>query len=613
MTPGGLTPPLGPNTAAQRGRASPARVRCSDSLPGVRTPLRPAWLGLLLTACSSNGADTTSGLDTSSSDPGTSFPSSGAATALPTSTDGTGTPTSTDATGTSTAMTASSGEPVTSTDPGTSTDLGSTGTDSSSTDSSSTDSSSSEPSTTGTDTSASSSSSGGVDCGDGILGPGEGCDDGNADNTDGCTELCTLPVCGDGFVQPGNGELCDDGVDNDDSAACLASCKPAKCGDGLVWVGVEACDDANADETDACTAACKAPTCMDGKKNGGETGLDCGGPTCSACPMLLLLGGNATKMLGARYDGFAWTSADIAAPAVDPVDITVTSEGVGVGVFRYTKLNDPKDQQLQHVLYKNGAWTAPTAIGPTLTRAAPTLSTADKGAHLVFQGTNFQFYYAGFSGAVWGPAAEMLGSFGPGPGSVATLGADAVYVFHDGAQNNNLNSRVRNPVWQPQQLIDTQTSFTDPPVLVAPGGMLELLEVHTLNANDQIRFSVRKAGVWSATANLVGAITPHPPALAALPGGKVILAMRAADSRIYTTTYDPGANLWSGLAVVNVNPISDRPPAVAAGIPGAEVELVYLDSATKTPRHVRLNKGSWSAPAVAGPTALDNVAIATGP
>jgi cysteine-rich repeat protein len=49
----------------------------------------------------------------------------------------------------------------------------------------------------------------------------EACDDGNRSNTDGCTNNCSLPACGDGFVQAG--ETCDDGnkVNGD---GCNASC-----------------------------------------------------------------------------------------------------------------------------------------------------------------------------------------------------------------------------------------------------------------------------------------------------------------------------------------------------------------------------------------------------
>jgi cysteine-rich repeat protein len=42
----------------------------------------------------------------------------------------------------------------------------------------------------------------------------EQCDDGNQVNTDACTRLCKSAACGDGIVQPGNGETCDDGNQN---------------------------------------------------------------------------------------------------------------------------------------------------------------------------------------------------------------------------------------------------------------------------------------------------------------------------------------------------------------------------------------------------------------
>ena len=38
----------------------------------------------------------------------------------------------------------------------------------------------------------------------------EACDDAqNGNNDDGCTDICTIPTCGDGLFQPsGNGEQC---------------------------------------------------------------------------------------------------------------------------------------------------------------------------------------------------------------------------------------------------------------------------------------------------------------------------------------------------------------------------------------------------------------------
>jgi cysteine-rich repeat protein len=46
-------------------------------------------------------------------------------------------------------------------------------------------------------------------CGDGAVGPGEECDDGNAIDGDGCDSNCTVTACGNGIVTAG--EQCDDG------------------------------------------------------------------------------------------------------------------------------------------------------------------------------------------------------------------------------------------------------------------------------------------------------------------------------------------------------------------------------------------------------------------
>src|SRR5262245_27609833 len=97
-----------------------------------------------------------------------------------------------------------------------------------------------------------------VVCGDGVTGPGEGCDDGNAVETDGCTSHCALPTCGDGIVYPD--EACDDG-NTDETDACLSTCVAASCGDGFVRAGIEQCDDANANEADGCRSNCTEATC----------------------------------------------------------------------------------------------------------------------------------------------------------------------------------------------------------------------------------------------------------------------------------------------------------------------------------------------------------------
>jgi cysteine-rich repeat protein len=115
-------------------------------------------------------------------------------------------------------------------------------------------------------------------CGDGYTRSGvEECDDGNSINNDGCTNACTLPVCGDSII---NGtEQCDDG-NTSNTDACLNSCLNATCGDGYTRSGVEDCDSGTSDSTTCDYAggtganACTAVQCGDGYTNT-TAGEDC--------------------------------------------------------------------------------------------------------------------------------------------------------------------------------------------------------------------------------------------------------------------------------------------------------------------------------------------------
>ena len=112
----------------------------------------------------------------------------------------------------------------------------------------------------------------GPNCGNGVLDPGEECDDGNASNNDDCTNLCLEATCGDGHLWSGN-EACDDG-NSDQTDACLNDCTPATCGDGHTWSAMEGCDDGNDDQTDACLNDCTPATCGDGWVWSGVEGCD---------------------------------------------------------------------------------------------------------------------------------------------------------------------------------------------------------------------------------------------------------------------------------------------------------------------------------------------------
>ena len=105
-------------------------------------------------------------------------------------------------------------------------------------------------------------------CGDGVLDPGEECDDGNLDVHDDCTFQCWLANCGDRQlrtdpVNPADVEACDSG---DDSAHCDSDCSLVQCGDGYHnGAAGEHCDDGNTVSADGCRADCGSDeTCGNG-------------------------------------------------------------------------------------------------------------------------------------------------------------------------------------------------------------------------------------------------------------------------------------------------------------------------------------------------------------
>ena len=130
-------------------------------------------------------------------------------------------------------------------------------------------------------------------CGDGVVTPGEVCDDGTTSNTGmygRCTPDCRRgPHCGDAVVDPAN-EQCDDGVNLSQYGGCAPGCvKGPSCGDGVVQSGFEECDDGVlAGNYNGCDKNCRlGPHCGDGivQMDAGETcddGNHTNGDGCNA-------------------------------------------------------------------------------------------------------------------------------------------------------------------------------------------------------------------------------------------------------------------------------------------------------------------------------------------
>ncbi len=119
-------------------------------------------------------------------------------------------------------------------------------------------------------------------CSNGVLDPGEACDDGNLKNGDGCAANClSVETCGNGVVDFAVGETCDDGerVSGD---GCSAWCRSERCGNGIRDLG-ESCDDGNQVSGDGCAGNClSAEVCGNGiaDLSVGET-CDCGADATS--------------------------------------------------------------------------------------------------------------------------------------------------------------------------------------------------------------------------------------------------------------------------------------------------------------------------------------------
>ena len=80
-------------------------------------------------------------------------------------------------------------------------------------------------------------------CGNGVVDPGEVCDDGNNVSGDGCRSDCLSDeTCGNSRLDRDTAvpEECDDGPNG--SLSCTRNCRVVRCGDGEIN-GTEECDD----------------------------------------------------------------------------------------------------------------------------------------------------------------------------------------------------------------------------------------------------------------------------------------------------------------------------------------------------------------------------------
>jgi hypothetical protein len=352
-------------------------------------------------------------------------------------------------------------------------------------------------------------------------------------------------------------------------------------------------------------------TCSDGLQNGDETGIDCGGSTCAACPFALLLATGSVSATAAHLNGplGAWTTVSLPGYSVDEPALAI-SGGQGIGLMRFTQLGNAADNELQYTTWTNNVWSnfAPIAAGVT-TDGPPTIGASAAGAQASFHGFNFENYFASFTGGIWAPTAEMVGSSGARAGDIAVTGTGSTLVFARGL-SNELVARDRAGVgWLSEQVIATgsQFDYTISPEVVSLDSGPELM-VAFVAPGGQVSFATRTFGVWSTVASVSGATTSERVALTALPGGNAALAFRGMDGNLYATLFMGSA--WS--APVQVASLVMNAPAIAQGVGAAYAELAYIGNDGNV-YHSRFITNAWTPPAyVAGPN-LVGVAIASSP
>jgi hypothetical protein len=266
------------------------------------------------------------------------------------------------------------------------------------------------------------------------------------------------------------------------------------------------------------------------------------------------------------------------------------------------------DNRLRFTVWRSGTWSAFADLGPTVTtQGAPAVIAAPTGGvWALFHGFDFNHYFAAYDLTTWSPPAEPTGASGARAGALARNGLNPMMVFSRGLPNE-LYARERVGTWGGDQMLDvpagfdfnvspTVTNLTDNTLVaawVAPGG--------------QVRVSFRTAGAWRPAENVPMCLASGRVALTRLSDTQAMIAFRGTDNNLYVT--QSTGTSWSTPTRLATGIMGS--PALARGIGGASVEVVYLSAGVA--QHLRFMGGTWIGPRTIGGTGLVSVAVASGP
>ena len=308
----------------------------------------------------------------------------------------------------------------------------------------------------------------------------------------------------------------------------------------------------------------------------------------------------------------------------DAIGLAFAGNGVAVAVMRSQGLPDAGTAGELHFARWNGSFTPgfggvwPAVQAGLFINGGPSIAGSALRAHCAFQGTDMKYYYAEFFNNAWSPTDQPIAaggaqSAGPAPPAIVTLANNPIIAFV-GNDGDLHDQELLSGVWQAQHAHGVAGAASTTPAIAALTQGPELLVVFTGAAGQNLMFTTRTAGTWSAPALVPGASSGDQVSLAPLAAGGAVLSWRGTDMLLYTSLFSAGSpGAWSvpTTGVPGSNPTLVSPPAVATGASGAQAELLYLDVNLYLLYAARMTNGAWGPRVMAG-SASYRVAVATG-
>jgi hypothetical protein len=292
----------------------------------------------------------------------------------------------------------------------------------------------------------------------------------------------------------------------------------------------------------------------------------------------------------------------------------MTGDNTGVGLHRFTQLNNPIDNHVQYTTWNNGAWTPFDIIGQGITTASqPSITAGGLTAQAVFQGFDNNHYYAAWNGGVWNPTAQDTGGDGTLPADITSLGANAVMIYHNSANSDRITIRERmGGVWGSQFQLSTFFKTTAAPEIITMTAGPQLAAMWpSSSANNAVRYSLRTNNMWSSSADIPMVSAAGRVNAVALPSGGIGLVYRASSNGKFRSTVYINGN-WVNqvfLLPAQFDPLLTGTPAVAPGILPFLAEATFV--ADGIVYHTRFQQNlTWTVPVPVGGNGQVSVALA---